>query len=689
MPIDFAAIADLYKERMKLETRRASLAQAAIGGPLGRRLSAAKSVEGATKQFPIIRFYNGAPVMKITASQLGSLAVVVPPQSVSQGFVQGALGFAGGFAQIWAPLKGDSQETVLKRFTMSFDAALKEIEASLKRFEKPTPEMFDPRKSKASDVFGLAGLAFRALDEASKPAGEIEVLTSQIARARGIIELGPPPSTNDDLKPTIPVEEAPARSLSELLDSAAFTLLGGIVILGTLPFIVDLLFKGVLIRAKVWILDEFTAIERHVLDFRKDMIQRSFQGVTDWANGAIDLLGGIHAVVGVNLEFMLKFWRAFGTQFGSSVRDFVIKLVDYFRDWIRLLNAIPDLLAAVTAFDLTLLLRDKLGGIVDYVPSLGLDELLDSAGDKVNLAKYIEWMNVLDAAEAVLIAGTGVWGFLTGAIGLFLARKKIAYGFRQIGRTRRLMNALFPGLSWGPFGLMPIGIIPKAHFLEEAPPLEFKSQFPNLYETLMGGGRAARFIAIIDGLQHSVDFNLTEAMRQARNGLGELSTVFSEAAAEAARFRGDRRLLRAADSANELADKVFGPEVKREREGVANRKADPLALAFEKWLATGGFQLIGAVIPVYVREMAQYWRRQVEAGEELTAPLTPTSPHILRKRAVLGKVVVPRITLHSAPRECLDEPLVEFMADGFVQAVERAFSRGQTRLAEMAAVGPP
>ncbi|HEX5369038.1 MAG TPA: hypothetical protein VFY10_06440, partial [Dehalococcoidia bacterium] len=480
MPLDFAAIAALFQERVQLETRLIAMAQEGISGPLGKRLTAARSVDAATSQFPIIRFYNGAPVMKITASQLGSLALVTPPPSVIQGVVQGSLGFARGFAEIWAPFKGNSQESVLLRFSRGIDDALGEIEASLKRFEKPTPEMFDPQKARGSDIFGLAALAFRALDEASRRGGDLENLRSQIVST--LLVLGPEqPSTVGAGGSQTPTEEGPSRSIGEKLDFAAYSLLGGIVTLALMPGLVDLLLEGVVIRVKSWLLDEFSGIERSVMDLRASMIRGTFNGIIDWTNAAINLLGGIHEVLGANIAFMLKFWREFGTEFATSVRDFVIKLVDYFQGWITLVRALPDILQAVTSFDLTLLLRNKLGGVVDYVPSLRLDELLDSSGEKINLGKYEEWMILLDAGEDALVAGPAL---LTGLIGTLLLSSKILYGLRQINRMRRLMNALFPGASWNPLLLGTIRTIPRANFLKEAPPLDFKSDFPNLYETL-------------------------------------------------------------------------------------------------------------------------------------------------------------------------------------------------------------
>ena len=680
MPLDFAAIAALFQERVQLETRLIAMAQEGISGPLGKRLSAARSVDAATRQFPIVRFYNGAPVMKITASQLGSLALVTPPPSVIQGIVRGSLGFARGFAQIWAPFKGNSQETVLLRFSRGIDDALSEIEASLKRFEKPRPEMFDPRNARGSDIFGLAALAFRALDEASRRGGDLDNLSSQIVST--LLILGPEqPSAAGNGGGQAPTEGGPSPSIGEKLDFAAYSLLGGILTFALMPGLIDLLLEGVVIRVKTWLLDEFSGIERSVMDLRASIIRGTFNGIIDWTNSAIDLLGGIHEVLGANIAFMLKFWREFGTEFAASIRDFVIKLVDYFQGWITLVRALPDILQAVTSFDLTLLLRNKLGGVVDYVPSLSLDELLDSSGERLNLTKYEEWMTLLDAGEAALLAGPPL---ITGAIGTFLLRNKIKYGLRQVSRMRRLMNALFPGAAWNPLLLGTIRTIPRAKFLAEAPPLDFKAEFPNLYETLMGGGRVAELNAIIDNLQHSVDYGLTETIRRGRDGLSELSTVFDKASKSAAAYRPDKRFEGVADSATTMAEQVFGPEVTREREAAASRKPDKVALAFEHWLADAGFQLIGQVMPVYIREMASYWRQQVEQSEELTAPVTPTSPRILRQRAVLGKVVLPRLTLRAPPRTELDQPLLESMRDNFVTAVERAYTLGQTRLADMA-----
>ncbi|HEX5368527.1 MAG TPA: hypothetical protein VFY10_03850, partial [Dehalococcoidia bacterium] len=189
---------------------------------------------------------------------------------------------------------------------------------------------------------------------------------------------------------------------------------------------------------------------------------------------------------------------------------------------------------------------------------------------------------------------------------------------------------------------------------------------------------------IIDNLQHSVDYGLTETIRRGRDGLSELSTVFDKASKAAAVYSPDKRFEGIADNAATMAEQVFGDEVTREREAAASRKPDKVALAFEHWLADAGFQLIGQVMPVYIKEIASYWREQVEQGEELTAPVTPTSPRILRQRAVLGKVVLPRLTLRAPPRTELDQPLLGSLRDNFVTAIERAYTQGQARLAEMA-----
>src|SRR5690606_23554821 len=116
MPIDFEAIVARYRERLEFELRRATVAQKAITPVLGKRRSAAQAVERATRDFPIVRFYNEAVTVSLTPAQRGGPALITPPPSLSEGVARGALGFLDGLKAVAAPLSRASQETAIVRF---------------------------------------------------------------------------------------------------------------------------------------------------------------------------------------------------------------------------------------------------------------------------------------------------------------------------------------------------------------------------------------------------------------------------------------------------------------------------------------------------------------------------------------------------------------------------------------------
>ena len=132
--------------------------------------------------------------------------------------------------------------------------------------------------------------------------------------------------------------------------------------------------------------------------------------------------------------------------------------------------------------------------------------------------------------------------------------------------------------------------------------------------------------------------------------------------------------------ADSLADGVFGPEVRGARE---RRVSDPLAIAYEHWLADGGIALVAEAVPLHAREMARYFHARISEGSELTASVVPTSPRILRERVTLGRVRVPRVRLRVTAPAALDAELARRTALAFETAVQRAYREGTTRLNDM------
>ena len=106
-----------------------------------------------------------------------------------------------------------------------------------------------------------------------------------------------------------------------------------------------------------------------------------------------------------------------------------------------------------------------------------------------------------------------------------------------------------------------------------------------------------------------------------------------------------------------------------------------LAGSLEAALALGGFHLVGAAIPHYVRALREFWQSQPEEATQAAAP--PTSPQILARRAQLSRVLVPSVSIR-APRRALDGELSRELLAHFRSAVSAAFRNGEAQFAVQA-----
>jgi hypothetical protein len=454
--------------------------------------------------------------------------------------------------------------------------------------------------------------------------------------------------------------------MAETMDALAYEALAGIVVIGTLPGLIENLLTGLVSRLRLMVLDELAGIERQVLDFRGDAFEAVFGGLTRLADRGAHLVGGAHQVIAANVAFQLTFYRAFGTDLAFGVRHFVASLTEFLGDVVDVLTWLPTLLQAVTRFELTDVVSSALGWITEHTINISLDNLLNDDGTAVNrtLQGRLNWL--IDKFEA------GLRKVNKNRVVRWVAGDYLKRGLRMAASARWLVRELF--VSGGPTDAIPR--------LPEAAPLVFHSDFPNLGETVFGAATRAGVVAGVDRIENALRTGVGTALGRTARGFDDLAAEFTSDAARSATV--DARLARVATQADRLADTVFGPEVTGQRR---ERPEETVARAFESWLATGGFLLVGEVIPGYVGELAAHWRATLTEGTELTAELTPTSPHILRKRATLGKVAVPRLRIHGGFGTEPDEEFADAVADRFAGAVRGAYGTGQRKLAELAAIG--
>ncbi|MGY1694627.1 hypothetical protein ACI780_06890 [Geodermatophilus sp. SYSU D00814] len=664
MPLDLTAVAGAFAMQLRL----VAVAQKLIAPVLGRRLTAARSVDLATRAFPVVRFVDGAVSMTLTPGQLGTLTPAGRPPSLAEQLEAGGRAFVDGLSAALRPLQGEDGAAAIPRFLTALDRSLAEVEASVARFDTAGPRTFDPDSRTAADLFGLLALTTRALAEASRAGGQVQQLTGRVRAAMGIFDV--PAADTPAAAPEPAATPAAALSLTDTLNTVAFGVLGLTVLVGGLPAVLDVLRQGLEIRGRQLALDELGGLERSVLELRRDAVEAVSTGLAAHAQDGVALAAGAHEVIGANVHLTLRVWRALGTEVAVRVRDFVLQVVEYFREVLGVLRAVPRMLGILVDFDLAQLLRPTLGRAafaLGVLPSLSLGDLLDASGRGVNRLKQFELNTWIDAGELFLDS-------LTRRVPLSGFSGRVRYARRQFPRARRLVRELFTGGGSG-------AALPE---FPEAAALRFRSDFPDLRNVLAGPAAGGRLVEVLDRLEQGLHDGVTGAVTASARGLSELASTADAAAADAVHRRAvGSGLRRVARQSGVLADLLFAPVVAEQR-GLAARPEDPLALAHESFLAGSGFDLVQQVLEGYVGEVAAHWRAQLAQGTELTTPVTPTSPRILRRRAALARVAVPRLTLRVTPGQELDEELAALLAGQFEDAVRAAHRRGRRRLAELA-----
>jgi hypothetical protein len=123
------------------------------------------------------------------------------------------------------------------------------------------------------------------------------------------------------------------------------------------------------------------------------------------------------------------------------------------------------------------------------------------------------------------------------------------------------------------------------------------------------------------------------------------------------------------------------------RNKVARGKTDLVAANFEKWLALGGFDVIGKVLPGYIGAMLDAWRRQELDASELTVLLDKTSPQILAKKAQLARARMHTLTV-KARGQALDDPLVDEIVARFGDQIALAYQSGAQQIRQLAETKP-
>jgi hypothetical protein len=366
-------------------------------------------------------------------------------------------------------------------------------------------------------------------------------------------------------------------------------------------------------------------------------------------------------VLAANIRFFTRFADQYGALVLRQLTTFFDELRDYFNDIINGINSVLNAINKVLQFNLSSIiagvvigaLGSTIGGpVADALPKITVDDLITVGTD---LARAEARKDLTAIAEAV----------------------NLAVQTLPLPDSISDRVAAVPTLIWN--ALRPPRDLPAEAARPTWPP---GYGFPNLYETVFAPGLPGLRKAFSD-FATTLPQNVGDIAAAGSAALDILGDQFAEEGARAALAGSEERYRRLAEKAGSQARMVFGTDIDALQTHIAEQGPDPVAESFGDWVATGGFQVVQAALPAYLREIRAFWREKEARGEELTVRIDMTSPHILARRAKLARVKMKTLAIDASERP-LDSDLAAEVAARFRDAVQQAFATGTQRLATYA-----
>jgi hypothetical protein len=631
VPIDFAAIAARFDPLLTAQTRPLIALFERLEVAVKRWQLQAASADRATRAYPIMRYRDGALGVHVELGSSPPLARAAPP-GVIESLRSGGEQFVAGVGWVRTAVE---QETIIPRFVGVGVAALAAVVDSLDRFSAPFPGMFDRRERRLSDLFGLVNLGFQSLLTSRD---DLLAAAGGAARSRPLYDLYnrllPDPEKYRSM-PAIDVFVDKFRTKAE-------SILTVILLLPILGGALAVLVADGAIFVKRRVLTTLRAGEAALVGLRAAAID-GLIAATDYGRVAWSWLTASQVIVTANLLLITLVMPSLVDNLLGGIQAFAAGITEWGRWASNLAETIRAAMEALFGFDLVpyllgMVLPSWLLSLLPALPSVTIGDLVSLiAGEVVGgiRDKLETW---LSRAETVL-----------DLVGAERYRQKLA----------DIRSVIHITLSRTPIQLPP-DVMPTG-------PL---AGFPDIYEAFFGGGRRALLLGAIDGFGRELRTGMRDTLGGTGRALTDLGAATRSEAERSATLGSPARIRALAASSAGLAEETFGPERRLLEQGMARRRPDLLAQAFESVVASRGFWLVGAAIPAYIGEMRAFWVSRRERVDR------PTSPHILARHGRLAVVRVPRLTF-SAPRRMPDGTLAGAIDARFREQVGAAWLAGR------------
>jgi hypothetical protein len=672
-----------------------SVAAGLLKSWLSKRLSEGERIERETRGFPIFQFFNQALTARIAPFQHGVL--VTEPRSGLRGNME-AVANAWRLGDEWS-LRAREARLINELMGVLVDIT-QAARDSVERYSTPSASMFNPNTAQVSDLFGLGALTFRSLGEGRaglwEAAQRIEramrpelpanpVAAGAISMSAGIAgRIGGPIAearvyawTHGLFSGSGAVEGPATLPLAMGLDEILRYIAGAILIIPALSALVMEMGQDLLLWVRQTVIEELFSIEQWVFEFRQNLLTGLSSGLNAFSQTAAQFLVMARDYALAHLSHWARFSVAYVEGLMNGIGAFTDQLGAF---W----NGVNDLIQALMSY--TQRLMDiQLGAVVHNVLVLIADAIdwLDT-----NFYPATESPPDYDApnqfpvtiGELVLNEGGGV-----------RARNELTTATARFGEALRGAQGLGPYQAVGShfMGMNLFGLVPAvAQLLPRLAraPLAARPQPVLRYTAATEPDLVA---AIITPLRQGFTHSLTEITDGAgrtiegitgglTNMLDGVAADFSAAATDAVRLGSFRNVRRIIASAEGLVQRVFPDMAPSSTTGL-----ERTAQVFAVWLQ-GHFNAVGAVIGGYLGFLLDQWRQHLEANEDTSVAVTPTSPRILLERARLGRVHLEEMRIVARP-QATDGDLARRVAEGFRAAVRDAYVRGEARLGEFRA----
>jgi hypothetical protein len=649
MPIDFSAIAEDWLLRLRTRQRSAEHALALLGPWLAERLERLGSLERRSRGWPTWLFEGRALSVRLAPAQVGA---VRPYGSVGPAFAAPFVAFGRSFVRI---PQAAEEAWILPALFSALDDVVGVVESAVARWARPRAGLFEPGGARASDLFGIAAMAWRGLGGSLPALRAMAVdfgtgMRPWLAQDASAAQAGTPPSV-----PAAPETGSTGSSLERYLVAA-------ILVLPVLPSWIENLARAAWLRARVMALDVLQGIEARVFRLRTQVLTKILLDLPR----ALREVPAIAAAMGAMLAWSIRYFARLA-QVWMDVIVFTLNLLlrvaqALANAVIGLINGFLALVDRIMKQDLLQYMKPLLGPTGYLIDMLGvrlsLDDLIEAGTQAINFTVHAHIKGMILAARAAIIASSRQIPLVGRGIISTGTRARLLH---QLGLIEQIVDALFADTG----GAMVETVAPVI------------TDMPDFYDLLVGADPA-----VIGGHLRRFGQAMADHFRSLLDGVGtrlsDLAGVFDRTAAELAVNRPAARMAAFGRQTSELVGDLYDNQIRSLGERIAERGPS----SFERWLVGGGFFVIGGAIAPYVQSMLRWWRDEEAAGDAPSVVLNPTSPHILLRRAQLRRVHLPRLTLR-APSRPHDEALVRDLARHLRSAVQGAYREGERRLAAM------